>query len=372
MLHVPIELAARSARKESDAWMEELMSNVTIETYKDGDETGINDLFNDVFKQNRAIKEWEWKFKECPINARALTTLAKDEEKHIVGHYSGVSYYLKYNDSVVKLVQPVDTMVHEDHRGGARGVFVEMFLRYEDLLRQNGIDVGFGFPNRAAYIVGKRSLKYIDLFEIDNLSMRLARFNKRGYFVKWISRLIIRLLISINIRLIKDIQYKWVPAFDERINAFWKNIRGQYNIMVQRDFSFLNWRYCKKPGNDYRILQAERDKDIVGIMIVKFEDSGDVRTGYIMDCLASKESNLAENLVRTGLVFLSRNNVDNVFVRLSRGDYLFNIFSKIGFIPSECALGTHVVYKTYSSNVNDSTLRDSALWHISFGDCDSV
>ncbi len=348
------------------------MSNVTFETYKDGDETAINNLFNDIFKQNRTIKEWEWKFKECPIDACALTVLAKDEDKRIVGQYTCVSYYLKYNDSVVKLVQPVDTMIHEDHRGGTKGVLVEVFLKYENLLRQNGIDLGFGFPNKAAYIVGKRSLKYIDLFEIDNLSMRLARFNKRGHFIKWISRLIIRFLISINIRLIKGIQYKWVTTFDERINAFWENIRGQYNIMVQRDLSFLNWRYCKKPGNHYRILQAKRDNDIVGILIVKFEDHGDVRTGYIMDCLAIKESNLVENLVRTGLIFLSRNNVDNVFIRLSRGDYLLNIFSKIGFIPSERALGSRVVYKTYSSNVNDSTLRDSSLWHISFGDCDSV
>ncbi len=89
------------------------MNNTIIETYKDGDEIGINNLFNSVFNQNRDLKEWKWKFMESPINSRPFVILAKDGEK-IVGGYSCISFYLKYRDKIVRNVQPVDNMVDKD------------------------------------------------------------------------------------------------------------------------------------------------------------------------------------------------------------------------------------------------------------------
>ena len=356
------------------------MKNIVIETYKDGDEIGINNLFNTIFKQNRDLKEWEWKFMKSPISSRPFIILAKDGEK-IVGEYSCIAYYLKYRDKIVRNVEPVDNMVDEDYRGGAKGIQVQMFLKLEEALRNNGIDVGFGFPNREAYIVGKRFLKYVDLIKIENffkrLSWRLALKSRVNIpllidFVGWMSRFMIRFSIAVTKKPIRGIQYRWVRAFDERIDLFWEKISEQYSIMVKRDFRYLNWRYCKKPRNDYHILQAEKDGDIVGIIIVKYEDRGDARIGFIMECIAIKEPYLMENLVRRGLIFLSQNKVDYVLVRLSSGDSIRNIFNKIGFSPKEGIWDSNFVYKIYSSNVDSSILQDPSLWHVSFGDCDSL
>jgi hypothetical protein len=356
------------------------MKDVVIETYKDGDEAEINNLFNNVFNQNRDLREWEWKFKECPIDTRHLTVLAKDNNK-IVGQYPCIAYYLKYQDKTVKIAQPVDNLVHKDYRGGAKGAQVEMFLKEEELWRDNGIDMAFGFPNREAYIVGKRLLKYKDLIKIENLfkrlSLRLALKNriKTPYlanFGGWISSFIIRFLISLSEKPIKGVTYKWIKAFDERVDSFWQTIQKQYTIMAQRDYNYLNWRYCKKPNNDCHILQAEQNGDIIGILVVKYEDHGDARIGFIMECLAVKEVNLMENLVNKGLILLSQNKVDYVLVRLSSEDSIKNVFNKTGFFYKEGIWFSNIVYKTYSSNVDDSILKDPSMWHISFGDCDSL
>ena len=356
------------------------MKNIIIDTYKDGDEIGINTLFNAVFKQDRDLREWKWKFMESPINSRPFIILSRDGEK-IIGQYSCIAFYLKYGNTVVRSVQPVDNFVDKDYRGGAKGTQVQMFLKLEEALRNNGIDVGFGFPNREAYIVGKRLLKYVDLVKIENFFKRLnwrMALKKRANIpllidlVAWISRFMIKVSIAIKKKPMRNIQYKWIKDFDARIDSFWEKLCEQYGIMIKRDFKYLNWRYCKNPGKDYHILQAEKNGDIIGIIILKYEDREDARIGFIMDCIAIKEPYLIENLVRRGLIFLIQNNVDYVLCRLSSGDSMRSIFNKMGFAPKEDIWDSNVVYKIYSSNVEDSLLKDPSQWHISFGDCDSL
>lgn len=356
------------------------MKDIVIEAYKDGDEIEINKLFNFVFNKNRDLKEWGWKYKESPIDSRQFIILAKNNDK-IIGHYSSIAYYLKYQEKVVKMIQAVDTAIHKDYRGGVKGVLMRMFLKEEELWRDKGIDISFGFPSKEHYIFGKKFFKFIDLIETESLFKRLSirlslkRRVKVPLFVDfagWISSFTIRFFITLRKKPMRDTQYKWVNTFDERIDLFWKKISEQYDVMVLRDYNYLNWRYCKKPGNDYHILQAERDGDIIGILILKYDKSEDVRTGLIMECLAIKEPYIMETLVNKGLIFLTQNRADNVFVRLSGSDPIKNIFEKFGFSPKECTIGSHMVYKTYSSKVDDSILRDASSWHISFGECDSL
>lgn len=357
-----------------------MASSLTIEQYKEKDEVEINNLFNSIFDQKRGINEWEWKFKESPIDSRPFIVLAKDGDK-IVGQYPSIVYYLKYQGKIAKIAQPVDNMVHKDYRGGVKGLQVEMFLKEEEIWREHGVDVSFGFPNREAYIVGKRLLKYIDLIKIENLfkrlSWRLALKRRVNIpllisFGGWLSGFIIRSFVAIGVKAISRVQYRWVNIFDERADSFWKVIKEQYDIMVERDSRYLNWRYCKKPINDYHILQAERDGSIIGIIVMKYEDHGDARIGFIMECLAIKEPHLMENMIKKGLGFFAQNKVDYVLVRLSSGDPVKGIFNKVGFFPKEGIWDSRIVYVRYSSNVDDSILRDSSRWHISFGDCDSL
>ena len=357
------------------------MKKTLIDTYRDGDEVGLNTLYNTVFNQNRTLREWEWKFMESPVNSRSFIIVVRDEKK-IVGQYPSIALYLKYGDAVVRAVQPVDNSVDKDYRGGAKGIQVQMYSKFEEVMRDNGIDFTFGFPNRTAYTVGKRLLKYADLFKTEHffkrLSWRLSLQRKVNIpllvdFLGKISRFMIKLSIVIKIRPTKGIQYRWIRAFDKRLDLFWEKISEYYSIMIKRDFNYLNWRYCKNPHNNYHILQAEKDGDVIGIIIVKYEDREDARIGFIMESIATKEPYLMENLLKRGLIFLSRNKADYVLCMLSSGDPAKDIFYQTGFSTKEDIWDSKIVYKKYSSNVDDSILQDPSMWHISFGDgCDSL
>jgi hypothetical protein len=340
------------------------MADLITVTYKHGDEEEINRLFEAVFGKKRTSKEWEWKFANGPIDARPYIVLAKDGEK-LIGQYAIIAFYIKYLDRKMVVVQPVDNMVHQDYRGGVKGVQVKMFVLSEELWRQAGIDLAFGFPNRQAYVVGKRLLKYRDLIKIENYFKRLSwrtALRKRIKipflvdFLGWFSRLFIRLSVTALVRSRRDVYYQRVCTFDERIDSFWEKVKNQYEILVCRDRRYLNWRYCQNPR----------------LIIVKYEEHDDVRIGFIMECLALKEPLLMEGLIKKALLCLSGNRTDYVLVRLASGDSINNAFKRFGFSSRPGIWESNFVYKTYSSNVNSAELEDQSKWHVSFGDSDSL
>jgi hypothetical protein len=299
----------------------------------------------------------QWSF-----DARPYIVLAKDGEK-LIGQYAIIAFYIKYLDRKMVVVQPVDNMVHQDYRGGVKGVQVKMFVLSEELWRQAGIDLAFGFPNRQAYVVGKRLLKYRDLIKIENYFKRLS----------WRTALRKRIKIPFLVDFLGWFRYyQRVCTFDERIDSFWEKVKNQYEILVCRDRRYLNWRYCQNPRHKYYIVQAERNGEIVGLIIVRYEEHDDVRMGFIMECLALKEPLLMEGLIKKALLYLSGDGTDYVLVRLAYGDPINNAFKRFGFSSRPGIWESNFVYKTYSSNINSAELEDQSKWHVSFGDSDSL
>lgn len=357
-----------------------VLDNITIDAYKDGDGEELNNLFCEVFSQNRSLRQWEWKFKESPIDSRPFIILARSGDK-IVGQYACISFWLKYKDTVVKALQPVDNFVHSDYRGGVKGVQAKLMQRSNENAVENGVVIGLGFPNRTGYTIGKRLFHHKDLIKIEILFKRLSWRSALKRRVKWrflvnvvgrISSLFIRFFLAIRGKSAAGVKYTWVSAFDESINLFWEKVKDQYAIMVKRDFIYLNWRYCRKPDSAYYILRAELDGNTVGLIIVKYEDHGDARIGFIMESLAIENPTILDDLLKRGLMFLSQKKVDFVLARVSASDPVKRAFHKKGFFPTEDVWNSNMVYVKYTSHVEDAVLRDASLWHVSFGDCDAA
>jgi hypothetical protein len=354
------------------------MKNIVIETYKDGNEAEINSLFNGIFNRNRDLNEWKWKFLECPVDARPFIFLAKDRGR-IVGHAASLIYSLKYFNTIKKIHNTIDFMVHPDYRGGYKGIPVQIYqAAYIEWIR-NDIDCAFAYPNREGYIVVKKLLKYKDFINVriyfKRLSWRTAAAKRSdiAYLVNTvdtISRFIILLFIrSIPNRFLKDVRYSWVTSLDEsKINAFWQDIKNNYDIWIQRDYKYLNWRYIRKPNSDYHVLKATREDTIVGMAIVNISDSDGLRVGYVMDCFA-KEDCQCKELLRKCLIFLSKKQAAYVLCKISSGDPFQEVLDDLGFAREESNYN-YSVYQTYGQDASGPSFNDASKWHISFGDGD--
>ncbi len=356
-----------------------MAEDVTIRLYEEGDEVGINELFATVFGRKRSLEEWTWKFKSPPVDARPfiVLTLHKGE---IVGQYPSIVCRLKYRDMVLKAAHIVDNMIHEAFRGGTRGAQIRMFSREVETWKENGVDLAFGFPNQANHHVHKVRLEFGDLIEIENLFKPLSLKPAVRKYLNWpflarladgASRPIFKFFIGPESKAVKGIRTRWADTLDEGVETLWKRVRRRYAVCLERDLAYLRWRYCEKPRGGYHFLQADRDGEILGLLVVKCLDHGHAKLGIIMECLTLEEPGVVEALVRKGLLFLSRRGADFTLVRLSKGDPLRRTFLDLGFSPRKGLWDTYVVYQKYSARMEDSVLLDPSSWHLTFGDCDS-
>lgn len=347
---------------------------ITIRPYKCGDEEGINKLFNGIFHKSRTLEEWNWKFRDNPAFKDLSEWIAIAERDGImIGHYTSLATEMKYGNRVVKAGQPVDTMIDPSAKAGIQliGKLYDLHVKYN-----NGIALfGFGFPNEAAYMVGKKFLGYKDLGEMvqlfKRLSLRTALKRRFKRCPNWIinlfhnfSKAFYWFIITVK-STNKGVVVKTVDAFDKRIDRFWNMVKDRYGIMAMRSLSYLNWRYKDRR---YTILIGEENKEVIGYVVTKVEDSGNARVGYIIDIL-SRDGEIASIIAAVWKSFIEQD-VDYILCGLLRHDPLCTHLKRIGFKEHKEIKPIQVVVTPLTKEVDTEYLLNQKNWHLTYGDTD--
>lgn len=134
-------------------------SNYLMRRYKEGDEKKINDLFNEIFNEKHSMNEWLWKFKENPLSNISLIALAESAGR-IVGQFAALPCMFKFKDSVLKFGMGVDNFIHPEFRGASNGIQRAMSEYLSKIFYKEKMSLGFGCPNKAGYLFGKKFLKH--------------------------------------------------------------------------------------------------------------------------------------------------------------------------------------------------------------------
>lgn len=358
------------------------MEEYIIRKYKDGDEKEINDLFNGTFSEERSLEEWIWKFKENPLGKINLITVAESKGK-IVGQYANLPLLFKYKGKILRVGFPVDNFVHPEFRGGMKGIQKEMSEYQNEVAHKNNIVFGFGFPNREAYIIGKRILKYKDLGEMPvlfkRLNWRLALKKRLPWgspsivrIIQFISSIGYRILFETkNINRLRDLKIRKIDSFDERLSPFWDKAKEQYGIIGVRDQRYLNWRY-NKPGSKYQIYIAEKGNEVVGYIVTGVKKNGGMTIGYIIDLLVMNTSEVMAPLIRRALCGLISQKVDFVLCWMLPNTEAYGTLRKFGFIERENFPSVNIVYYIFNNEEIDETfLKEVKNWYLTMGDSDT-
>lgn len=78
------------------------------------------------------------------------------------------------------------------------------------------------------------------------------------------------LLFGIKPRLsVPGVEVKPLKNFDKDMTAFFKNVSGQHEFILNADSDFLNWRYFNDPYVSYSAFMAVKNKKIVGYVIAE-------------------------------------------------------------------------------------------------------
>lgn len=232
------------------------LPDLTIRSYQPGDEHGILQTFNLVFREvcgpayvDRTLQQWRWQYLDNPVGHRMSLAVAPDGT--IVSQYAGVPLLADTPHGEQTFVHCVDSMTHPAWRGGLKrpGIFVITGLPFSAHSRKIGDAVLYGFPVDVAFRIGSRYLEYHFLRVIDFLVREVA---------------------SGVIAAPPQVQLERVAAVPKDVDELYERVRADKLLLLRRDHRYLHWRYVQNPArDDYELWTARRGRELAGLLVLK-------------------------------------------------------------------------------------------------------
>ena len=130
------------------------------------------------------------------------------------------------------------------------------------------------------------------------------------------------------------LKIRQVKRFDERHDEFWKEASKGYDIIVERNSEYLNWRYINVPPDiEYTIFAAEKRNQIKGYIVLRCMHEGALAVGSIVDILTlPNQGQVARALISKSLEFFEARNVDLVTCKMLKSHPYYKILRDRGFL----------------------------------------
>lgn len=180
------------------------------------------ELFSQTFKITSNIEKFKKQFLNNPYGFSYHGLIINDGK--IVGSYSAIPFQYRFFDQKKIFALAVDTMIAEGFRGNLLAFKKMAECVYVELIK-DGIPFIFGFPNKKAYLIRKKYLKWRDIGKL-NFYIHPLKISPKFPFLKLIDPCVgffsktLNLLAGISCSLAKK------PC-----------------ITLQKDEDFENYRY---------------------------------------------------------------------------------------------------------------------------------
>jgi hypothetical protein len=233
------------------------LEGMAIRPFTEGDEDSVNDGFNRVFRLERSLEEWAWKF---PPDDRGRTIMLAEADGELLAHYAGVPVELRLDGRDWPTAQIVDVFSTRAARAaafGRRGVWVRTVEAFFDHFGRGGrLALLYGFPSPRPLRLGVLQLGYdaVTPQPIVHLHRRVSGRSRR----------------------LRSRLYRAEPAADwePRLDRLWHRVRSYYPAAVVRDAAYALRRYAGHPHVRYhRFLVLPRiGSEPVGWVVLRVEN----------------------------------------------------------------------------------------------------
>lgn len=353
-----------------------------IRSATEADGKALNDLFNKVFRANRSFGYWRWNFPEGPAKDWQLIYSVAEVDGQIIGQYAVQIRNVLFQGREKRFSLVLDNIVAEEYRRGYPAQ-QEMFANSaRNAQKIKDLHIGYGFPNKLAYRIGKRLLNYKDVGLMPELFFRLSwrpALTKRlpwlpGSIASTLGNLLRRrgIFLTPFFSLASHMAITEVDSFPSDLDTFWDKEKNKHTIIAERDSKFLNWRFGHDEKAPYRkLLARDNAGNIVGYLVLKNMLIDNDMVGYFVDFLYDSDVAMA-SLVRRAIDIMNREGVDYVNVMVSPDTRQEKLLHALGFVKKEGFGGRRLVARDLGQGLPFDAVCDPANWYLTYADSDLI
>jgi len=355
--------------------------NWSIRAYREADEEAILELWKAVYPEREYndkqwMRWWRWMYKENPSGAPVIW-FAEANGK-LVGQYAIIRVKMKIGNKVIIGAQSLDTVTHPEYRH--KGVFQTLAKKTYEQAANEGVHIVYGFPNQYSYPGFIRRLDWFDIATTQTLLKVLywGNITKKRVRNRFLSSILAPAINLVSNEIlfrtqktsfVQGLEIAQISSFDERVNEFWAEISGQYQIMVVRNKDYLNWRYVNIPDANYLIYVAEIAGKIYGYLVFQCTQTEQTKVGNIFDILAQSEK-IAQHLISKAIEHCKQERVDTIYCSMIANNLYLKAFRKNGFVSLPFVKGSKFCAYSSSPNIPKEFLKDPKNWVVQIGDSD--
>jgi hypothetical protein len=222
-------------------------------------------------------------------------------------------------------------------------------------------------------------LNYVRIFDID---LQLEKMPVDGPLVKKYGYLSIEVLNRIRNTFSEKISYprkdiEILKEFDEDYQRFWDELKAQYDFIVDRGSSYMNWRYLDPRAGNFIVLKAE-DEEFHGFIVLFINQIiEDYPIGYIVDMLTSRSDiHTAHQLVEYAVDYFTKQGVNIINCLAVKNQHYVKALQMNGFVSSMIELKIFHGRSGLRSNdeilINKLRTSRNDRVHFMYGDIDSL
>lgn len=338
----------------------------------DLDKTTI-DLYKKCFDNNESPKSLDiikWQFFEN--NSKNFVDIEHDfNADKTAAIYATFGVKFKINKEIYLGSQSLDTITDIDYRG--KGLFIKLAKDvYEKAAAQNTVLV-YGFPNGNSIHGFANKLGWKQLGPVPFLikPLKTKYFTDKIKFLKFMPNL----PLSFNNYKKNNYDVRLEDGFKESVNGLWENFSKNIKVSVNRDKEYLDWRYNKKPGENYKIAAAYLDGRQIGLVVFTTKEKHNGKIGYIMELIYDLENpKVAKQLLNFAVSEIKKEKADCILAWSLEHSPSYAVFSKKWFLnmPEKIRpIELHFGCRAFDEKL-DTLLSARENWYLSYSDSDTV
>lgn len=358
-----------------------------LRQYREGDEGDLATLMANnfpVIETPNQIKEtWIWQFKSN--NFGEPYVMVAEDRGNLIAQYAVVP--LRMNLMGEQVLGSLSTSTVTDLKYRGRGLFPKLAKLLYAHINQKNYKFVYGFPNEQSI---KIFIEKLNWFRIDKFPILIKPINIKHILLVYFKNSIIASMLGsflnvfigklskfnvVNSRS-KNIELRCLNYLPEEISQLWEMTHIKRKIAIVRDKNYLDWRYFKKPYNNYEFYLIYKEDTLVGYLTIGIKNKYGLKTLFILEIVIKNDDPKILSYVIDYINCKARSEGIDIVSMLALNNHPnYLLFIKKGFLPIPETFIPQEIYfcaMVNSENLNVDILKNNKNWYISWGDTDLI